>query len=478
MHATLLQDFRRIWRVTTVQRGERTMLIMGWLALGGGTLAAFGAFLAILAGKQDPLFLVRMLAGFGACWLGVVWMALFVPASILLNSPANARLVPRQRRRLMQMAAGSWFLVTAGMAIASREWAVFPAVGLPLIGFALMRAGHGGAGLLFIVGLNWSTLERHVLPRAVVEAIGSDAGMWTLSALLVPMGVWALRTLYPAGGDRHLEKRGEQLRLVGQNQQSPDIKGLPGRLRQWTTARIYGAMLQRDLRRPRPGTLLMHALGPGAHWSAWTGNVAVTLTLALGVRLLLVWRGEGSLHHSLGDRLGILLTTAVIIVMFSTAVFSQQIRRTSGEQALLRLTPLAGQAALLNRRLAQQLLEGALCNWLISSAALMLATLLLGGDLPLVLCQAALCVLAGQVALAGLLDDFAGEGGWSPSLALGMGLVAIVELLVALLLQKLSGVSIWAWVALIALGAGGWQLRRSWRAMLGSSPAFPAGRMG
>ena len=476
MDATLFQDIRRIWLVTTL-REERTMLMLRWLALAGGAFAALCALFAVLAQKESPLLLVQVLAGFLACWLGMVWMALFVPGSILLNSPANARLVPRQRRRLMQMAVGSWFLITAGMTLASMEWAVFPAVGLPLIGFALMRAGRSGAGLLFIVGLNWSALSRHVLPAAVVEAVGSDAGLWILTALLVPMGVWALRTLYPAGGDGHLAGRGEQLRRVGQkNQQGIEYNGLTGRLRQWTTARVYGAMLPRDLRRPHPGKLLMHALGPLAHWSAWTGSVAVTLALGLGVRLLLVWRGEDSLRHALSNGLEIPLTAAVIIVVFSTAVFSQQIRKTTGEQALLRLTPLAGQAALLNRRLAQGLLKGALCNWLLVTAAILLATVLIGGDLPLVLRQAALCVLAGQVALAGLLDDFAGEGGWSLSLALGVGLVAIVEVLAALLLEKLSGVSIWAWVTLIAIGAGGWQLRRSWRAMLASRPAFPAGR--
>jgi hypothetical protein len=477
MHATVFQDMRRIWRVTTVQRGERTMLMLGWLALGGGILTAVGAFLVILAHKQGPLFLVQMLAGFLALWLGIVWMALFVPASILLNSPANARLLPRQRRRLMQMAAGSWFLITAGMTFASMEWAVFPGVGLPLIGYALMRAGRGEAGLVFIIGLNWGSLSRHVLPAAVVEAVGSNAGLWTLSALLLPAGAWALRTLYPAAGDSHLAGRGEQVKHVGEyNQHGLENTGWAGRLSRWTTARVYGAMLQRDLRRPHPGKLLMHALGPVAHWSTWSGSVASALALGLGVRLLLVWRGEGSLRLALGDGIGIALTGAVIIVVFSTAVFSQQIRKTAGEQALLRLTPLAGQAALLNRRLARELLKSALCNWLMLTAAIVLAAVLIGGDLAVVLRLAALCVLAGQVAMAGLLDDYAGEGGWSPSLALGVGLVALAELLVALLLQKLSGVSIWAWVTLIAIGAGAWQLRRSWRAMLASKPAFPAGR--
>jgi hypothetical protein len=479
MNASLFRDFRHIWLVTTLQRGERTMLMLGWLALAGGALAGVGAFLVVLAHKQGPLFPLQVLAGFLAFWLGFVWMALFVPASIMLNSPANARLVPRQRRRLMQMAAAGWLLVCAGMSFASWEWAVFPAVGLGLIGYAMMRAGKGWAGLLFIVILNWGTLSRHVLPPAVVEAVGSNAGLWALSVLMLPAGAWALRTLYPAGGDTHLARRGEQLEREAQpNPNDMRNMGPLGRLGGWTSARVYGLMLRRSLRRPRPGRMLMHALGPVAHWSAWIGSMAGILVVGLCVRLLLAWRGEGALHLSFSFAMGACVSAMTIVILFSTAAFSQQIRKTAGEQSLLRLTPLAGSGPLLNRRLALELLKSALRHWLMLTVSILLAAFLMGGGGDILAAETALCLLAAQVAMSGLLDDFAGEGGWSVPRAVQAGFMGVFELLVALGLSKLSGTSIWAWLALIAVGAGAFQLHRAWRGMLAAPPAFPAGRMG
>jgi len=479
MNAAAIQDFRRIWRVTTIQRDERTMMLMNWLALVGASLGLIGAGLAMLSHKAGPQELLRVLLGVGGFWLGMIWMMLFVPGSILLNSPANARLLPRQRRRLQQMAVGSWVLVTAGVAAAMGQWAALPVVGISLIGLALTRAGRTEAAPLFLVGINWQTLSRHVLPPAVVDAAGSKAGLVTLSVLLLPMGVWALRTLYPAAGDRHLARRGEQVKSA----QRLERRGLTnpgegGRLSRWTTARIYPLMLRRALRRPQPDVLLMHALGPLAHWSAWIAGIGGMLLFGAGVRLLLGWRGGEALREFIGGPMGAGLAALTIVILFSTAAFSQQIRKTTGEQSLLRLSPLAGNAAQLNRRLAVQLLRTALRNWLMLSAVVLLVTVMVGGDGETVLRQAALCVLAGQVAVTGLLGDFAGEGGWHVPLALQAGLLAVFELAIALGLAKASGTEIWPWVAAIAAAAGAWQLRRGWRTMLAAPPAFPAGRIG
>lgn len=478
MNASLFQDFRRIWTVTTLQRGERTMLMLGWLALAAGGLAGLGAFLAVLAHKQGPLFPLQILTGLFASWLGLVWMVLFVPGSIMLNSPANARLVPRQRRRLMQMAAAGWLLVCAGMSFASWEWGVFPAVGLGLIGFALLRAGKGWAGLLFIIALNWGSLARHVLPPAVVEAVSSHTGLWILSVLMLPAGVWALRSLYPAAGDAHLAWRGDPLMRQAQSNAN-DVTNLGplARLSRAASARLYGPVLQRDLRRPRPGRMLMHALGPTTHWSAWIGSTGLILSVGLGVRLLLAWRGEGMLRESVSVIMAC-VSAMTLIILFSTAAFSQQIRKTAGEQSLLRLTPLAGSAPLLNRRLALELLKSALRHWAMLTGAILAAVFLIGGAGEIIAAEAAFCLLAGQLAMMGLLGDFAGESGWNVARGVQAGFLGVFELLVALGLAKLSGTSIWAWLALIAIGAGAFQLHRAWRVMLAAPPAFPAGRMG
>jgi hypothetical protein len=479
MNATAFHDIRRIWRVTTVQRDERSMMVLGWLALVVAVLGEFGAGLIVLKHQDSPLLLLRMPCGIAAGWLGFVWMTLFVPASILLNSPANARLVPRQRRRLIQMAVVGWLLVTGGLTVAMGKWAAFPAAGLSLIGFAMMRAGRNEATPLFIIGINWTSLSRHVLPPAVVEAVASDAGLLALAALLLLAGVWALRAMYPAAGDTHLARRG--LQIKGANwfdRQGWANAGEGGRLSRWTNAHVYRAMLKLALRRPRPGPMLMHALGPVAHWSAWIGAMAVMLLLSGGLRLLLGWRGEAAMRQFFDVAMGAGLGAMTIIIVFSTAAFSQQIRKTAGEQTLLRLTPLAGDVVLLNRRLAVELLKNALRNWAMLTALILLSTIVIGGGGEIVARQAALCVLAGQVAMVGLLGDFAGDGGWNVPRAVRAGLLAVIELLAALGLAKVSGISIWTWVAAIAIGVAAVLLVRSWRKMLAAPPAFPAGRMG
>jgi hypothetical protein len=205
--------------------------------------------------------------------------------------------------------------------------------------------------------------------------------------------------------------------------------------------------------------------------------MAAMLMVSAGLRLLLAWRGETALRQFLDGAMGGGLAAMTIFILFSSAAFSQQLRKTGGEQSLLRLTPLAGNAALLNHRLAIGLLGNALRHWTMLTIAILLATVVIGGSRDIVAREAALCLLAGQLSTMGLLGDFAGEGGWNVPRALQAGLLAVVELLAALGLARVSGISMWAWVAAIAIVAGAWQLHRSWRGMLGAAPAYPAGRM-
>jgi hypothetical protein len=207
--------------------------------------------------------------------------------------------------------------------------------------------------------------------------------------------------------------------------------------------------------------------------------MAGILIVGLGVRLLLVWRGEGMLHESVRVIMAACVSAMTIVILFSTAAFSQQIRKTTGEQSLLRLTPLAGSAPLLNRRLALELLKSALRHWAMLTGAILVTVFLIGGPGELVAAEAAMCLLAAQVAIMGLLGDFAAEGsGWTISRAVQAGFLGFFELFVAMGLARLGLASTWTWLALIAVGAGAFQLQRAWRVMLAAPPAFPAGRMG
>jgi hypothetical protein len=475
-----LHDYRWIWRVTTTQRDPKSLLVIRYLMLAVLSVVVVVAAGLIVGGKMDAEgigLLVRTLLGLGSFWFGIVWAMLFVPASIVMNSPANARTMPGQRRRLMQMAAAGWALETAAFGAALGSWAAVPIVGGYLLGFCLLRAGSAYGGVPVFLACLWPILSRHVLPPALVDGLTTVPGLLLLGVLLLPAGGWTLRWLYPAGGDAHLEQRGERIKRM----QRWESKGLwtPGELgglSRWSRRQVYEAALRRDCGRPRAGAMLMHALGPVAHWSSWLAGLAVILAFGIGVRLLLSWRGGPALHDFAQGAAAAGFGGMVIAVLFVTAQFGQQIRNTRGEQALLRMTPLAGDAALLNRRLAVGLLKGALRNWTLTTAVILAVSALIGEPGALV-SQLASCCLAGQVAMFGLLGDYAERGGWSPSRVLWSGLLAVLETMLALGLGWATGTAPWWWMAGIAVAGSGVQLRHSWRRMLAAPPAFPAGRM-
>jgi hypothetical protein len=241
---------------------------------------------------------------------------------------------------------------------------------------------------------------------------------------------------------------------------------------------FYFVALRCDLKRADPAALLMHALGPAAHWSAWIGGLVTLLFMGGVARLVLTW------SHDVGVQpLVDLMTTVgpsllVLTIVFSTAQYGQQMRRTQGEQALLRLTPRAGDAALLNRRLAGRVLRQALGCWAALTVVVLGVSLLLGAGPDALLRQLGLCSLAGQVAMMGLLGDYAnGTGGWHLMLALRAGILAAAQALAAVGLGWLTGTTAWPWLVLLPLTVCCVLLRLDWQRMLAAPPAFPAGRM-
>jgi hypothetical protein len=145
---------------------------------------------------------------------------------------------------------------------------------------------------------------------------------------------------------------------------------------------------------------------------------------------------------------------------------------------LLRLTPLAGDAALLNRRLASRMLRQALAVWAVLTVTVLAVSLLVGAGPDALLRQLGLCSLAGQVAMMGLLGDYAdGSGGWNLMLGLRAGALAVAQAFVALGLGRLTGTTAWPWLVVLPPVVCCVLLRRDWQRMLAAPPAFPAGRL-
>lgn len=482
MSAAALHEVRRIWSVTTLQRDPRALRIMTGLALLlTAAIPIVGGVALVREHTLPVLLLLRILLGIGALWLLVVWIWLFVPAAVLMNSAANARLLPRQRRRLLQMAIGGWVLVTVAATAALGKWPILPLVGMYVLGFALIRAGNLHAVALTVLPGLFPLLSRHVLSAPLAQSLVSGAGVLAASGAMLLGASWALARLYPPAGDRHLARRGEQVRRMARidsatwtaTRDSDSAINAP-------SLRTYAAMLRRDCRARRPDALLMHALGPTAHWSAWISTVAMLVVLHLAGYLVILVRGEAATRDFVNGFSWGGLSGLGLMIAFSTAHLRQQLERTRGEQALLLLTPLAGDRALLNRRLAARMGKAALLQW----AALTVAVVGMGslfGGADLMLRQFAICCLGGQMALACLYGDFAA----TPRLGFGKGLLlallAAAEAALAAGLGWLSGSPLgatWVWLAAIGIGAGALHLAYGWKRLLAAPVAFPAGRLG
>jgi hypothetical protein len=474
-----LQDFRMIWRAAAAQRDAQGVRTLG-LALGAvGTVAAIFTVVGAVTGGLEVVQALRFLVFIATLVLVLVWTFLFVPGSIRMNSPINAWLLPRQRRRLLQMTTVYWLLATAGMTFGLDMWIALPAVTLSVLGLALLCAGNKHVVILLVVGGNWPWLAHVVLPPAWIDAATGATAALVLGILVVPVAVWGLRWLYPARGDAYMARRADQIRRIGQfDQCGADKQPAPDGIAWHGNLAFYQVVLRCNLRRRDPAALLMHALGPAAHWTAWIGGLVTLLIIGGGARLILMWSHAEGVQALVGWMTSVGPSLLALTIVFSTAQYGQQLRRTQGEQALLRLTPLAGDAALLNRRLAGRVLRQALGCWAALTLAMLAVVLLLGADPDAVLRQLGLCSLAGQVAMMGLLGDYAGgAGGWHLMLGLRAGALAAVQALVAVGLAWLTGTTAWPWLIEISLAVCVVLLRLDWKRMLAAPPAFPAGRM-
>ncbi|MFK3738038.1 hypothetical protein [Massilia sp. TN1-12] len=482
MTASAWHDMLRIWNLTTVQRDARAIrFLTGFALLLLVALPIMGGISLYQDHTLPVLALLRVLLAIGGLWLAIAWVWLFVPSAVVMNSAANARLLPRQRRRLVQMAIGGWLLITTAFTVASGKWPIFALVGSYVLGFALMRAGNIRAVTLTVLPGFWPALSRHLLPEPLVQAISSGPGLLLATAAFSAAAAWALARLYPAAGDRHLETRGERVRRMermassgwGAAQESEGFLTTPG-------LKVYRAILRRDSRAPRADAMLMHAFGPTGHWSAWITTIVLLVVTSLVAWLFVAWRNDASTHEFVKGFSWGGLGGLAFMIAFSTAHMRQQLDRTRGEQALLLLTPLAGDRALLNRRLGTMMLRGALLQWIVLTAVVLWISTLFGGT-DVVLREFALCCLGGQVAMACLFGDFAHAPRIGVVRAVLLGVLALVELGVAGGLGWLSGALLphtWYWLIAISLVVGALQLRHGWSTLVTAPVAFPAGRLG
>lgn len=480
----VLRDYRAMLRVTMVRSVDRVIKGMALVGLLLTLVVVLVSAILIARHKIDLGLGLRMLSGIAGLWLMLAWSAMFIPRAIMLHSAVNARLMPRQRRRLMGMAAAGWLLTIAPITFMLGTWAALPLVGMTVLGIAMILAGNMAGLVPVVLATNWPFASMVLLPPAAVEAISGRAGLLAASVIVLAGAVYCLRWMFPPGGDRHLDRRARQIERMqrvrngGHSAQQLESGTMSGA----SVLRLYAFALRRDCgdaaqgrTRPDPGKMLMHAFGPGAHWSYWVASAGIILAIGAVVHVIIGWRAGTSARAFAYITSGSLGGMVSVIVM-STTQLVQALNRTPGEQALLRLTPLAGDRSLLNRRLATQILRYVLLVWAMLTAAILLANLMIGGSAGLLL-QAGFACLAGQVALTGVLGDHARGHGRHLGHVLLAGLLALFEAGLAIGAGWLTRTPAAVWMIAIAVAVTALQLRRGWRRMLAAPPAFPARRL-
>lgn len=466
-----VNDYRVLWRAALSHSSAFDSGIVRW----------GGLFIAIAIGA--PVWYVQglgatMVLAWCMAW-GVVlvtWTWRFIPGALKLNSPANAKLVPGVRRRLVELACLVWFVAMAGIALTA--YASNGTVGMWLlwimlctVGSALSAAGHqaGGAmilvacvGAVFLGDLSESAHATLSPPSIVALVLLACGGLIAV----------AVRAIFPEGGDRHWRMIERRVRIIAEpGKPDPMLQALAGaQSRGW-----YAASLRRDCARRDSRRLVLHGLGPAHHF----GELLLGLGLFAGVLLVLAifttWRTGGEAVRDIG---WLFASTLMFLPVATTLRLNELVGAYPDEQALVRLAPaMPGAQAPFNHHLGRSLLLQAFMGWALATGTALLLAALGGADAATLARVASICCLALPIMEAPLRNHAlrAPSTVLGPLVLLGASIGASIAFGFAL--RAVSGLPAMPVAAVASLAIAAVAVMRGLRIMDASPFAFPARRM-
>jgi hypothetical protein len=471
----LLRDWRAIWFCSVSARHPLACM------LATRVVPPVALLVAVLIGLYSANWMQALKVGVCMPLAALLWfwVFFFLPGAVLLNSPANARLVPRMRQRLIELAVLTWLVPTALLAATTGTggrgiWVEFLVIGAWLIGAGIARGGRP-AGAVIQMAIILAVLFRGALPPDVTGWLASDAGQGVLTLLVAALGAYALGELFPNGGDRHFETRKAQALSIERS--SPQ-----GRYRMGSTGRfgwgLYPAALRADCRRASaPRALLLHVLGPVCHWTVSCAPLLLVLALGCIAKGVLLVYASAATQESVAGFGWLMCIWLMLMQIPGMDTIVERIARTRGEQALLRLAPRIAGGAAFNRQLAHALVRKTLLDWATAAFTVMCLTALTGAGVDTLLMQASLCCL-GLPMVAAALRDYARDPGTHGLVMVGWFILgALVSAAAALLASRVAGVSVWALLAPSCVVVAMVFATLRVRAMVAMPLAFPAGRL-
>ena len=465
-----LQDYRLLWRAA-ISHGNPF----------GSVIVRFGLAFVVLLGLAAQWS--SQGAGAALLWAWrVLWLALlaswsyrFVPGAVQLAAPANAKLVPRARRRLMEMFCLIWLAGVLGLVLPSYAdggpGAMLPwIVGLTL-GSALAGAGHR-AGVPVMMSVFFATMFAESLRPAADLVLAHPAALVLVPLLSAGLAALVARLLFPDAGERHW-------RMVARRARMADVAVNPGvqvdkapglRSRRW-----YAATLRRDSARRDPRSLLMHALGNTHHVDDLAMGLVLLSMVIFALGTFIGWRGGDEIVGGIGW----LFACSLLAVPFAISLrLSQLVPIRAGEQALLRLAPtMPSTAPAFNRRFALALLRHGAMGWVLATAAALAVGAIAGTQGNKMVNLACACCLALPM-VAAPLRDYAARASSSPMLPIVLLLASVgVSLILGFAASGWFGWPVLPVAAAISIGSAAFAIMRGLRVMERAPFAFPAARM-
>lgn len=464
--STMLADFGLIWRHAVAPKllRKRVWALCALLAIGGGTLAYRAG-----GGELEPRHtLLLILPWF---MLGMLYWLDLVAGAVRQDTPANARLVPRLRVRAMQLVGAFWIMFTLSIMLALGQGFGHPALwgaaaAAWLLGGAMVRVGLQ-YGMLLMFASFMVLLLPHPAILLMQELAATAAGTAVCGLWIVLLGWFGKRALFP-GGDRHFDQRAAVEKGVRQAQGTHTAN---------TRSSLYAMELGRVSRdRNSAGELVLHALGPGAHWSVSAKMLALLAAVLIAGRVLIEATAADS--RTLAPFVGGFI---IMPLLLTFAAIPQRIvgraGASVGEQALLRLAPVVPRAGQYNREIAGALLRRALGEWAIVTVALVAVTGAVNAHPDISLLQFAVCCLAMPL-MTVVLRDYARE----PALRMSYMYLAAIYLVLSagaayFAMLRTSVVPVTVVSIVLGLGATALLAASRRRKMIAAPVAFPAGRL-
>jgi hypothetical protein len=461
-----LGDYKLLWNAALAQ-WKRPSFVRS-LKILAALLAIVGLGIGVV--RQDWIIAARVGLGIPMLLLQLIWAIIVTPGLAMMNTPSNARLVPRMRQRMVEMTAGGWLF--AGICcLLTPFWFATPLVVLWVISMSGGRSGSRIASFMVVVAAMWGTIVKN-LPPPVLAFVESAPGTAVLCVLVAAYGAWTIRAVLPNGGDKHFIRRKRQVEIIerfqsmGRKQTNADRKSVFS---------PYGFALRHAIKSRKASSLMLHGLGPAAHWSAMLPFCAVILVAGIGVHFLF---GAARPEESSVAGWVLLLTLVVIVQGAFFSKWKSLVATARNEAALLRLVPLYANAGKWNRSFGAALVRNALAFSALSTLTTIVIALIDGASGDELISLASLASTLVMPGIAWMLRD---QSRKREELTLSLfGFLfwvapAVIAGLIAMLgLQMAIGSLAWVLLAAASNVIGALAALYYWRAMVAAPAAFPA----